>query len=154
MKCEYCNKEYKPGDKPDPCLGRLPGINYACCGHGKDDGYIVTKILDKELFVPYCNRMVGSISVTNNLSCTDDVFDAINETVISMCIIDKINNNKFDFDTYKYVHDKNICHVNIKTSKERFIKFINDIKNIEIENIKPDDIVIYTLCYFDEMFKV
>ena len=25
---------------PDPCLGMLPGVNFACCGHGTDNGYI------------------------------------------------------------------------------------------------------------------
>lgn len=25
----------------DACLGRLPGVVAACCGHGVDDGYIL-----------------------------------------------------------------------------------------------------------------
>lgn len=28
------------GWNPDKCLGRLPGVSSACCGHGKDLGYI------------------------------------------------------------------------------------------------------------------
>jgi len=28
-------------DKPDPCLGYLPGVKYACCGHGVEEGYIM-----------------------------------------------------------------------------------------------------------------
>lgn len=27
-------------DEPDPCLGKLPGVIFACCGHGEGDGYI------------------------------------------------------------------------------------------------------------------
>jgi hypothetical protein len=26
--------EYIPGEEPDPCLGTLPGVAEACCGHG------------------------------------------------------------------------------------------------------------------------
>lgn len=26
--------EYSPGVFPDPCLGKLRGIDFACCGHG------------------------------------------------------------------------------------------------------------------------
>ena len=25
---------------PDPCLGMLPGVTSACCGHGEEAGYI------------------------------------------------------------------------------------------------------------------
>lgn len=32
--CRKCNKEYEPGKEPDPCLGTLPGVIEACCGHG------------------------------------------------------------------------------------------------------------------------
>lgn len=28
-------------NQPDPCLGKLPGVTEACCGHGEQDaGYI------------------------------------------------------------------------------------------------------------------
>lgn len=33
--CRSCRRWYEPGDEPDPCLGRLPGVIGACCGHGK-----------------------------------------------------------------------------------------------------------------------
>jgi len=33
-KCKVCG-ELKGGKEPDPCLGYLPGISHACCGHGK-----------------------------------------------------------------------------------------------------------------------
>ena len=35
----------KCGEKPtarghDPCIENLPGVEFACCGHGRSDGYI------------------------------------------------------------------------------------------------------------------
>ena len=38
--CPLCNK-LRRADGCDPCLGRLPGVTYACCGHGKREGYII-----------------------------------------------------------------------------------------------------------------
>lgn len=47
--CEACKREIEPafintlnGEVvgPDPCLGVLPGVLAACCGHGKKQGYI------------------------------------------------------------------------------------------------------------------
>ncbi len=38
--CKVCKQELDY-EKPDPCLGYLPGVKFACCGHGeKDGGYI------------------------------------------------------------------------------------------------------------------
>lgn len=38
--CKQCRRELSlRGETPDPCLGMLPGVKYACCGHG-DEGYI------------------------------------------------------------------------------------------------------------------
>jgi hypothetical protein len=28
------------GEAVDPCLGILPGVEFACCGHGDRDGYV------------------------------------------------------------------------------------------------------------------
>jgi len=41
LKCPKCNKEATE-DGHDPCLGALPGVRAACCGHGIDEiyGYI------------------------------------------------------------------------------------------------------------------
>ena len=39
VNCKRCLKTMKFGD-PDPCLGVLPGVAYACCGHGVEEGYI------------------------------------------------------------------------------------------------------------------
>jgi len=36
--CKKCDK-VRDGKSPDPCLGYLPGVSYACCGHG-EQGYI------------------------------------------------------------------------------------------------------------------
>ena len=33
--CPSCGKSYRPGEEPDPCLGELPGVREACCGHGE-----------------------------------------------------------------------------------------------------------------------
>jgi len=35
--CKICNQELDYS-KPDPCLGYLPGVKFACCGHGEPDG--------------------------------------------------------------------------------------------------------------------
>ena len=38
--CQRC-KLMLPESGPDPCLGHLPGVKFACCGHGsKEGGYI------------------------------------------------------------------------------------------------------------------
>ena len=39
--CAECGRE-RQHDQPDPCLGWLPGVKFACCGHGFEGfGYIV-----------------------------------------------------------------------------------------------------------------
>ena len=40
--CVKCNLTAEPGG-PDPCLGWLPGVTSACCGHGVADGYTMTE---------------------------------------------------------------------------------------------------------------
>lgn len=35
--CKRCGKTSK---KYDSCLGKLPGVKNACCGHGVEKGYI------------------------------------------------------------------------------------------------------------------
>lgn len=38
--CGFCNRE-KTKEDHDGCLGTLPGVENACCGHGQDvDAYI------------------------------------------------------------------------------------------------------------------
>lgn len=38
-RCVLCN-EQRTVDGHDPCIANLPGVLYACCGHGNADGYI------------------------------------------------------------------------------------------------------------------
>ena len=38
-KCIKCKLARTP-EGHDPCLGELPGVLFACCGHGVDEGYI------------------------------------------------------------------------------------------------------------------
>ena len=37
--CGHCGRPNTP-EGHDGCLGELPGVINACCGHGKDKGYI------------------------------------------------------------------------------------------------------------------
>lgn len=37
--CPKCNKP-ETEDGHDPCIANLPGVKFACCGHGIQDGYI------------------------------------------------------------------------------------------------------------------
>jgi len=39
--CVKCNE--LPVDGCDPCLGKLPGVESACCGHGVKKGYVIFK---------------------------------------------------------------------------------------------------------------
>jgi len=32
--CKKCGIRAETADDPDPCLGLLPGVRNACCGHG------------------------------------------------------------------------------------------------------------------------
>jgi hypothetical protein len=40
--CDVCKRRYVPHYQDDPCIAGLPGVIYACCGHGgKFGGYIL-----------------------------------------------------------------------------------------------------------------
>lgn len=39
LKCPKCKKRATKDDH-DPCISNLPGVKYACCGHGIEEGYI------------------------------------------------------------------------------------------------------------------
>jgi len=41
--CVYCGMMATP-DGPDPCLGRLPGVVSACCGHGVEEPYVLFRV--------------------------------------------------------------------------------------------------------------
>ena len=56
--------------KEDPCLGQLPGVRSACCGHGKSRGYI---------------KMNNGIEIyfdTNNIERVDNGFIEFNNGAI------------------------------------------------------------------------
>jgi hypothetical protein len=36
--CKACGADRPVSEAPDPCLGTLPGIRFACCGHGQREG--------------------------------------------------------------------------------------------------------------------
>ena len=41
--CSKCEVSIWPRcSHPDPCIGYLPGVYNACCGHGKDDEAYIT----------------------------------------------------------------------------------------------------------------
>ena len=44
--CGYCHK-YKTIEGHDACLGTLPGVKNACCGHGKITDAYVQKLNDE-----------------------------------------------------------------------------------------------------------
>lgn len=35
--CNRCGALYRPGEESDPCLGDLPGVWVACCGHASGE---------------------------------------------------------------------------------------------------------------------
>lgn len=40
--CKKCNKMFPLGEgEVDPCLGVLPGVDNACCGHGIREKYYI-----------------------------------------------------------------------------------------------------------------
>ena len=38
--CQHCGADWKRGEEPDPCLGYLPDVAGACCGHGDREPYV------------------------------------------------------------------------------------------------------------------
>lgn len=41
--CKKCGRTFSGSNngKPDPCLGALPGVDNACCGHGiREEAYV------------------------------------------------------------------------------------------------------------------
>jgi hypothetical protein len=40
--CPECGSQPTP-EGYDACLGKLPGVKFACCGHGREQGYIKFK---------------------------------------------------------------------------------------------------------------
>ena len=56
--CQHCGR-YVDTRYPDPCLGKLPGVEYACCGHGNrwqayvkfKNGLIIRGFIDEEIWM-------------------------------------------------------------------------------------------------------
>ena len=40
--CPQCHLRREKDYGPDPCLGELPGVDFACCGHGGHPGTTMT----------------------------------------------------------------------------------------------------------------
>jgi len=40
QRCTWCGLRRLPNGH-DPCLGTLPGVKFACCGHGHTEGYVM-----------------------------------------------------------------------------------------------------------------
>lgn len=56
LKCTKCGK-MATSEGHDACLGTLPGVKAACCGHGVDEGYI---LFDNGI------KLVGHFEVAND----------------------------------------------------------------------------------------
>jgi hypothetical protein len=39
-KCKRCGL-VRTSERHDPCIANLPGVVFACCGHGENLGYVV-----------------------------------------------------------------------------------------------------------------
>ncbi len=68
-KCPECKLRRAVDGGPDPCLGALPGVLFACCGHGKARGYIY-----------FTNGKVirfGKLESMPEQVSSDDIYDAL-----------------------------------------------------------------------------
>lgn len=64
-RCRQCRlPQTKEGH--DPCLGTLPGVSFACCGHGRTEGYIMfdNGRIMRGLFEPAGSRYLHPIAIT------------------------------------------------------------------------------------------
>lgn len=53
--CIKCN-QYQNKDGHDYCISNLPNVSHACCGHGLDDGYVLTNDRKSKKF-KQCDNM-------------------------------------------------------------------------------------------------
>lgn len=62
--CAKCGAMFSLGEsETDPCLGVLPGVDNACCGHGvRSESYIrfETGVVVKDFKIEYTERWEGS----------------------------------------------------------------------------------------------
>lgn len=55
--CIKCNLKAESREHPDPCLGWLPNVKYACCGHGiKGEDYVLTDTDERLSLEEYCAK--------------------------------------------------------------------------------------------------
>lgn len=52
QRCTHCAQRRLPNGN-DPCLGTLPGVEFACCGHGQHDGYAKFKGKNRVIRGPF-----------------------------------------------------------------------------------------------------
>lgn len=55
MMCGFCGREYQEGDH-DPCIRDLPGVKFACCGHGERTGYVS---FENGVYIEFETRQIG-----------------------------------------------------------------------------------------------
>ena len=41
--CKKCGESPTP-DGYDACIGNVEGVEYACCGHGVEEGYVIYEV--------------------------------------------------------------------------------------------------------------
>lgn len=64
LTCPACSKRARLND-PDPCLGVLPGVKNACCGHG----------VYKNAYISFKNGVVirGHLDIVENLKTGEEI---------------------------------------------------------------------------------
>jgi len=115
--CNKCGKEYDPNE-PDPCLGRLPSVCCACCGHGKGVPY----------FLIWCD---GNETIANTSAFRLSV-NANGEKI-------KIIHKRTVWKDHQYVDD-----INIHVPSSEFYNYVNLLDDNKKESIQR----ILILCGF------
>lgn len=71
--CLHCSLFITPAE-PDPCLGQLPGVVYACCGHGLSSSAYVVLADYKFKNIPWSNIPDNCKITLRGLSALDFFF--------------------------------------------------------------------------------
>jgi len=115
--CNKCGKDYDPNE-PDPCLGRLPSVCCACCGHGKNSPY----------FLIWCD---GNETISNTSAFRLSVHGR-GEKI-------KITHERTVWKDHKYVDD-----IKVDVPSLEFYNYVNLLDNNKKESIQR----ILSLCGF------
>jgi len=86
--CGFCGKSSQSSE-PDPCLGMLPGVLNACCGHGNPS----------EAYVCFENgvRLAGfTLTKENDMENHREIDDKIVERVAQMCYWESLSEDEKD----------------------------------------------------------